>query len=86
MSYKSLCEYIADLILLNNPAFPYPRALASNLLEMANNHTYFAQHLPRLTEVKKDGDVLKQVEDLLLYFTWNLLFPNQELQSKDIKQ
>jgi AcrR family transcriptional regulator len=78
VSYKSLSEYVADLILLNSPSFPYPRALASNLLEMANNHTYFAQHLPRLTEVQKEGDVLKQVESLLRYFTWSMLFPGQD--------
>jgi AcrR family transcriptional regulator len=78
LSYKSLCEYIADLIVQNRPDFPYPRSLASTLLEMANNHTYFAQHLPRLTDVKKEGGILKQVEELLLYFSWNILFPDSK--------
>ena len=81
LSYKSLCQKIADLILENSPAFPYPRALASNLLEMANNHIYFAQHLPRLTEVDGQGDVLKQVEELLVYFTWKMLAGNGNLQT-----
>lgn len=78
LSYKSLSQKIADIILENNPGFPYPRALASNLLEMANNHIYFAEHLPRLTEVKGEGDVLKQVEELLVYFAWKMLFCNNE--------
>ncbi len=76
LSYKSLCQKIADIILENNPTFPYPRALASNLLEMANNHIYFAQHLPRLTEVDGKGDILRQVEELLVYFAWKMLFSN----------
>lgn len=73
LSYKALCKKVATILLENNPDFPYPRAMASNLLEMANNHIYFAEHLPRLTEVKACGDVLRQVEELLLYFTWKLL-------------
>ncbi len=73
LSYKSLCKKIADLILEVNPDFPYPRTLASTLLEMANNHIYFAQHLPRLTDVKKEGDILQQVEQLLIYFAFKLL-------------
>ena len=73
-SYKSLSQKIAEIILENNPSFPYPRALASNLLEMANDHIYFAQHLPRLTEVSGQGDVLKQVEDLLVCFAWKMLY------------
>lgn len=81
LSYKSLCQKIADIILENNPSFPYPRALASNLLEMANNHIYFARHLPRLTEVDGQGDVLKQVEELLVYFAWKMLAGNDNLQN-----
>lgn len=74
-SYKNLASKIAHIILENNPDFPYPRAMASNILEMANNHIYFAEHLPSLTEVKDSGDVLRQVEELLLFFIWRLLFP-----------
>jgi AcrR family transcriptional regulator len=76
MSYKALCKKIADLVLAVNPNFPYPRALASNLLEMANNHIYFAMHLPRLTDVKPEEDVLSQVEELLLFFTFRMLLPD----------
>jgi len=77
LSYKSLSERVASIILENNPDFPYPRALASNLLEMANNHTYFAEHLPRLTEVNKEKDILQQVESLLLFFAEQMIFSGQ---------
>ncbi|MBV6652361.1 MAG: hypothetical protein KI786_01305, partial [Mameliella sp.] len=46
-----------------------------NILEMTNNHIYFAEHLPSLTEVKANGDVLSQVEELMLYYIWKLIFP-----------
>lgn len=73
LSYKSLAKKIADVISEINPAFPYPRALASNLLEMANNHIYFALHLPRLTDIDKEGNILQQVEALLQFFAFKLL-------------
>lgn len=74
-SYKELSNKIASVILENNPDFPYPRSMASNILEMANNHIYFAEHLPSLTEVRAKGDILEQVEALLLYYIWKLIFP-----------
>ena len=74
-SYKELSKKVADVILENNPDFPYPRSMASNILEMTNNHIYFAEHLPSLTEVKANGDVLSQVEELMLYYIWKLIFP-----------
>lgn len=73
LSYKSLAGKIVEAIEAINPKFPYPRALASNLLEMANNHIYFAEHLPRLTDVKKEEDVLQQVEELLKFFAFRLI-------------
>lgn len=78
LSYKSLSEKIAGILLEINPSFPYPRALASNLLEMANNHIYFAQHLPRLTDIDNKGDILLQVEELLTFFAFRMILPMDE--------
>jgi AcrR family transcriptional regulator len=77
IAYKSLSQKIADVISEMNPDFPYPRALASNLLEMASNHIYFALHLPRLTDITKDGDILQQVEELLHFFAFKLIAPEK---------
>lgn len=74
MSYKALCATLSEILLRNNPDFPYPRALASNLLEMANHQTFFAQHLPRLTEIEDNGELMEQVADLLKYFARRMLF------------
>ena len=55
-NYKSLVEKVSRVILTIKPDFQYPRALASNLFEMANNHIYFGKHLPRLTDVSVDEE------------------------------
>ncbi len=73
LNYKKLSEKVADVIMEFNPTFPYPHTLASNLFEMANNHIYFAQHLPRLTDVQVKGDDFEEVVRMLQYFTFTLL-------------
>ena len=73
LNYKELSEKVAAVIKEVNPDFPYPRALASNLFEMANNQLYFAQHLPRLTDVRIDKEDFKEVEEMLKYFAFSLL-------------
>jgi hypothetical protein len=85
-SYKELSKKVASVILENNPDFPYPRAMASNILEMTNNHIYFAEHLPSLTEVKANGDILAQVEELMLYYIWKLIFPPTVQHNKAYQQ
>ncbi len=73
LNYKMLSEKVAAVIREINPDFPYPRALASNLFEMANNHIYFAQHLPRLTDVNVNEDDFEEIEQMLDYFSFRLL-------------
>ena len=73
LNYKNMVSMVADVILEINPKFPYPSALASNLFEMTNNHIYFADHLPRLTDVKNKGGNKEEIEEMLLYFARKLL-------------
>lgn len=73
LNYKKLSERIYAVILEINPLFPYPRTVSSSLLEMANNHIYFAQHLPRLTDIKVQENNYDEVTDMLIYFTEKLL-------------
>ena len=72
-SYKELAEVIAQAILGINPKFPYPHRLASNMLEMANNQVYFAQHLPKLTNIKVPKGDLSQLETMMKYFVMKLV-------------
>ena len=71
--YKALTAKVAGVISEINPNFPYPRALASNLFEMANNHIYFAQHLPRLTDVTVENEDFAEVEEMLEHFAFKIL-------------
>ena len=72
-SYKSLCQKIAEIILEIKPNFSYPRALSSNIIEMAQNNIYFAAHLPRLTDVTIKNDDYSEVTQLIEYFVFTLL-------------
>lgn len=51
--YKDLCKHIANIVKEINPQYPYPHALISTVLEASHQQTFFAQHLPSLTEVSK---------------------------------
>ncbi len=73
LNYKQLCDKVADVISEINSEFPYPHALASNLFEMHNNHIFFAEHLPHLTDVQvKEGDY-NQVECMMVFFAFRLI-------------
>jgi len=73
LNYKEMVSFVSDVILEINPDFPYPHALASNLFEMTNNHFYFADHLPRLTDIENKEGQKAQVEKMLLFFISRIL-------------
>ncbi|PHN05544.1 TetR/AcrR family transcriptional regulator [Flavilitoribacter nigricans] len=86
LPYKNLCSRIADLITEINPKFPYPRALASTLVETANNNLYFARHLPRLTDLDgQDEQLPKEVKTMLEFFTFGLLHSSRITNMATIK-
>lgn len=66
--YKDLCGIIADILLEYNPAYIYPRSLASTIIEIAHFQNFFMNNLPSLTDFGKNKDELKVVsflEDLV---------------------
>lgn len=73
LSYKSLIQKVADVILEINPKFSYPRSFASTLFEMANNQIYFAEHLPRLTDIKVKEENYSEVKKLLKFYVKKML-------------
>ena len=73
LPYKQLVGTLAHLISAVNPEFAYPRTLASSLFEMAHNHIYFAEHLPRLTDVTDGAPTAPQLEDMLSLWVDRLL-------------
>ncbi len=78
LTYKALAKKISGIIREINPEYPYPRALASTLLEMANNHIYFALHLPSLTDITIEEGNLSSVEELLEFFAFQMLNISKE--------
>lgn len=55
-SYKQLVARVSDIILEINPQYKYPHMLVSTVIEGAHQQRYFAEHLPRLTDVIKGKD------------------------------
>lgn len=54
--YKSLCSYITALVRAINPAYAFPSALVSTILEASHQQIFFARHLPSLTELSQAND------------------------------
>lgn len=67
--YKDLCAHIADIMGDYNPAYPYPKSLASTLIEMAHYQNFFMIHLPSLTDFGQDKN-----ESRLINYLENLVF------------
>ncbi|MCB0631991.1 MAG: hypothetical protein KDD15_19730, partial [Lewinella sp.] len=86
-SYKNLCKKIADVIQELDPGFAYPRALASTLIETANNSLYFARHLPRLTDLGGEGQQLSEkVKKMMIFFTFRLIRPGNTPGSDQLRK
>jgi len=75
LTYKALCREIAKIIEEIRPDYRYPHTLASTMLEMANDHIYFAEHLPRLTDIKVSEGDFSQVKTMLEDFAFGLIKP-----------
>jgi AcrR family transcriptional regulator len=73
LNYKSLIRRLVELIREIRPDFAYPNVLASNLVEMAYNHYYYAKHLPTLTNLKLEGDNLEPLKKLVETFAFGVL-------------
>lgn len=58
-TYKDLVQRIADIIMEINPNYKYPHMLVSTIIEGARHQRYFAEHLPRLTDVVEGEDAVE---------------------------
>ncbi|MEQ9405236.1 MAG: TetR/AcrR family transcriptional regulator [Cyclobacteriaceae bacterium] len=63
--YKSLCNTIANYVLEINPAYEFPNSLISTCLEAAHQQIFFAEHLPALSNIKKEKDMHETNYDFL---------------------
>lgn len=56
--YKEVVHRIATVILEIRPEYKYPHMLVSTVIEGAHHQRFFAEHLPRLTDVIKGEDAV----------------------------
>ena len=65
--FKALCHKIAMVILDIKPDYPYPHSLVSTIMEASHRQSFFAEHLPSLTEIsiKKKEPIGEQVSEFI---------------------
>ena len=71
--YKNLVGKIAEVIHEVNPNYPFARALACTTIEASQNQIFFAEHLPKLTEVKVGKEDTSQVQIFLEDFVFKAI-------------
>ena len=56
LGYKELVDRVSDIVLEVNAEYKYPHMLISTVIEGSHHQRYFAQHLPRLTDIVEGED------------------------------
>ncbi|TNE97195.1 MAG: hypothetical protein EP322_07085 [Bacteroidetes bacterium] len=56
--FKDLVERISEIIMEIAPDYKYPHMLVSTIIEGAQHQRYFAEHLPRLTDIIEGEDAV----------------------------
>lgn len=71
--YKSLVNRLSDLIMIINPNYKYPHMLISTIIEGAHHQRYFAQYLPRLTDINKEEEdsIVTFYKEMILKLVYN---------------
>lgn len=57
--YKSVVNNVAQMIQTINPDYPFPNMLVTTVIEGSNQQRYFGQHLPKLTNLSSDTDIVE---------------------------
>ena len=65
--YKKVVEFVSSIILEINPTYEFPNMLISTMIEGSNQQRFFAEHLPRLTNINQKDDLVES------FFTDTLL-------------
>ena len=58
--YKQIVERVSNIILEINPNYKFPHMLVSTVVEGAHHQRFFADHLPRLTDVIDGEDAIQK--------------------------
>lgn len=60
IGYKRLVQRVSDIILEIKPSYKYPHMLVSTVMEGAHHQRFFAEHLPKLTDIVKGEDSITE--------------------------
>lgn len=77
-NYQSLCKNISEIIKKINPKFPYPRAMASNLIETAHEQIFFSQHLPSLSDIPTNKNNYSEISKFLEFIFFSTVSGNSK--------
>lgn len=58
--YKDVVNSVVQIIKEINPNYPYPNMLVSSMIEGSNQQRFFAEHLPLLTNSRKEEDLIEE--------------------------
>ena len=75
MNYKKLVHRVCDIIHEIDPTYKYPHMLISSVIEGSHQQRFFAEHLPRLTDIRKG-------EDAIVHFYTDMVFMSLGLTSE----
>lgn len=74
--YKHLVAYLANMIQGASPAVPYPRSLATTIVEMSHSLEFYRMHLPSLTDFPGETNPAA-LKDFISLILTNSLFINR---------
>lgn len=69
--YKQFVKRLSDIVLEINPDYKYPHMLISTVIEGCHHQRYFAEHLPRLTDIVSGEDSINCFYKELVFKTIN---------------
>jgi AcrR family transcriptional regulator len=65
--YKEIVKRVADIVLEINPEFQYAQMLISTIIEGSHHQRFFAEHLPRLTNIVEGEDIVTKFYTELVF-------------------
>jgi AcrR family transcriptional regulator len=69
LPYKSVVARVSDIVMAINPKFEFPHMLITTIIEGAHHQRFFAEHLPRLTDVIIGEDAVTKFYNELVFKT-----------------
>ena len=66
-TYKRVVQRVSDIVLEINSSYEFPHMLMSTIIEGAHQQRYFSEHLPSLTDVKKEEDAVVNFYTTLVF-------------------